>query len=110
MKTFRKGGTTNETVQSIAKQKTNHGTIQLPNASLNKYIGKKEGGLMKKDMMKDDVEQDKKVVKKAIGMHDTQLHGGKKTNLTKLAKGGSVKASSASKRADGCAIRGKTKA
>jgi hypothetical protein len=44
--------------------------------------------IMKKDMMKDDVEQDKKVVKKAIGMHDTQLHGGKKTNLTKLKGGG----------------------
>ena len=41
----------------------------------------KEGGAM-------DLAQDKKMVKKAVGMHDKQLHGGKKTNLTKLAKGG----------------------
>ena len=41
----------------------------------------KEGGAM-------DMAQDKKLVKKAVGMHDKQLHGGKKTNLTKLAKGG----------------------
>ena len=37
---------------------------------------------------KDDVKQDKKMIKKAFGMHDKQLHEGKKTNLTKLAKGG----------------------
>jgi hypothetical protein len=44
-----------------------------------------------------DVKMDKKVVKKAVGMHDTQQHGGKKTNLTKLARGGGVE------------IKGKTK-
>lgn len=59
----------------------------------------KEGGAMKNDMM-----QDKAMAKKAVGMHESQLHGGKKSNLTKLAKGGS-----ASSRADGCATKGKTK-
>ena len=39
-------------------------------------------------MEKDDEKQDKKLIKKAFGMHDKQLHEGKKTNLTKLAKGG----------------------
>ena len=53
---------------------------------------------------KKDLAQDKKVVKKAVSMHDKQLHGGKKTNLTNLKKGGS-----ASSRADGIAQRGKTK-
>jgi hypothetical protein len=47
--------------------------------------------------MHEDVKMDKKVVKKAVKMHDDQLHGGKKTNLTKLAKGGGVE------------IKGKTK-
>jgi len=28
------------------------------------------------------------VVKKAVGMHDKQQHGGKKTNLTTLKNGG----------------------
>jgi hypothetical protein len=37
---------------------------------------------------KDDIKQDKKLIKKAFGMHDKQLHEGKKTNLAKLKKGG----------------------
>jgi hypothetical protein len=41
-------------------------------------------------MDKKDMKQDKAIVKKAIGMHDKQLHGGKKTNMAKLAKGGGV--------------------
>ena len=48
------------------------------------------GGMAKKEMhaekgeMKADVKQDKAMIKKAVGMHDKQLHGGKKTNLSKL--------------------------
>ena len=37
---------------------------------------------------KADIAADKKMVKKAIGMHDKQLHGGKKTKLAGLKKGG----------------------
>ena len=39
-KTFKKGGIP----PSINKQKTHHGAMQMPNASLNKYIGHKDGG------------------------------------------------------------------
>ena len=39
-------------------------------------------------MKHDDVVQDKKMIKKAVGMHDKQLHGGKKTNMKSLKKGG----------------------
>ena len=39
-------------------------------------------------MEHDDVAQDKKLIKKAFAMHDKQSHEGKKTNLTKLKKGG----------------------
>ena len=46
-KTFRKGGTSNPSVQGINKQKTHHGLMQMPNAMLNKYIGHKDGGSMK---------------------------------------------------------------
>ena len=45
----------------------------------------------KKAMKHEDIAKDKPLVKKAIGMHDKQLHGGKKTNLAKLAKGGMAK-------------------
>ena len=40
--------------------------------------------------MHEDIAEDKKMVKKAIKMHDEQLHSGKKTNLAKLKKGGCV--------------------
>lgn len=46
----------------------------------------KKGG-----MMKDDIKQDKAMAKKAVGMHEKQLHGGKKSNLSALKKGGKVK-------------------
>jgi hypothetical protein len=72
-------------LQKINKPKTDHGKSTIL----------KEGGYMK-----DDMKQDKSMVKKAVGMHDKQLHGGKKTDLAKLKKGGAV---------DGCAVRGKTK-
>jgi hypothetical protein len=61
-----------------------------------------KGGAMKHE----DIKMDKKVVKKAVGMHDKQQHGGKKTNLSKLAKGG---LSAGHKSANGVASKGKTK-
>ena len=38
-----------------------------------------------------DMMQDKKMVKKAVGMHDKQMHGGKKTDMAELKKGGMAK-------------------
>lgn len=58
----------------------------------------KEGGSVKyesrkehKEEMKADINQDKKIVKKAIAMHDKQEHKGEKTDLSKLKKGGRAK-------------------
>ena len=54
----------------------------------------KGGGMAKSDMKEDtkmDLAQDKKMVKKAVKMHDDQLHGGKKTDLASLKKGGMCK-------------------
>jgi hypothetical protein len=55
----------------------------------------KEGGIMvnkemhsEKGEMKKDIAQDKKLIKKAFGMHDKQEHKGEHTNLSKLKKGG----------------------
>ena len=68
------------------------------------------------EMDKKDLAQDKKIVKKAVGMHDKQLHGGKKTNLSGLCGGGKVKKmaggglAAGHKSADGIASKGKTKA
>ena len=62
----------------------------------------KEGGSVQKQIAnyekrerkveeKEDLNQDKAIVKKAIRMHDVQEHGGEKTNLSKLRKGGRAK-------------------
>ena len=66
--------------------------------------GKKfnKGGEMKHS----DIKMDKKVVKKAVGMHDKQLHGGKKTNLSALKSGGLA---AGHKSANGIAKKGLTK-
>lgn len=59
-------------------------------ASAAKTASYKEGG-------KADLKQDKAMAKKAVGMHEKQLHGGKKSNLAKLKHGGGIE------------VRGKTK-
>jgi hypothetical protein len=58
----------------------------------------KEGGSVKyesrkqdKEEMSADIAQDKKIVKKAIAIHDNQEHPGEKTDLSKLKKGGRAK-------------------
>ena len=42
-------------------------------------------------MKHDDIVEDKKLIKKAFSMHDKQEHPGKKTDLSKLRKGGMTK-------------------
>lgn len=86
-------------LQGINKPKTNHGAGALF----------KEGGMAesKKEMreeMKADKAQDVALITKAFKQHDAQEHKGGKGTTIKLAKGGS-----ASARADGCAVKGKTK-
>ncbi len=70
----------------------------------------KEGGMMDKK----DLAQDKKMAKKAVGMHESQLHGGKKSNLAALKKGGMAKMKSGGSckgyaKGGGIEVRGKTK-
>ena len=60
---------------------------------------------MAQENTKMDMMQDKKMAKKAIGMHDKQMHGGKKTDLASLKKGGCAKMA----RGGGIEVRGKTK-
>ena len=91
----------------------NPGLSKLPTEVRNKMGYMKKGGMAKKGMhkmpdgkmMKDsdmpkkkmnmggmtDMAQDKKTAKKAVGMHEKQLHGGKKSDLAKLKTGGMAK-------------------
>ena len=110
-KKFRSGGVTSKKA-GINNPRPNHGKIQMPNYSLLKYAGKKDGGVLTdnqkdKDMKHSDIKMDKKVVKKAVGMHDKQMHGGKKTNLSTLSSGGMAVKKMA--RGGGCEVKGKTK-
>lgn len=124
----------------INKQETRWGSVfgqskGMPNTTLNKYAGHKEGGIMKPvDMKKNagmaklptavrnkmgfmkeggaahsDVKMDKKVVKKAVGMHEKQLHEGKKSDMSKLKSGGMTCAPKKMAKGGGCEIKGKTK-
>jgi hypothetical protein len=105
----------------------NPGLSKLPTEARNKMGYMKKGGMAKKKMNmggmaykeggKLDMAQDKKTAKKAIGMHESQLHGGKKSDLTKLKKGGMAKGCgyatggkvSQLAKANGIAKQGKTK-
>ena len=76
-KTFNKGGMMKKDPSGKP------GLSKLPTAVRNKMGYMKEGG-------KADMAQDKKIVKKAVGMHDKQMHGGKKTDMSMLKKGGTA--------------------
>ena len=105
-KKFGTGGSANITIGGkgqINKQRTRFGSVfgnekNVPNVNLNKYIGKKEGGIMKHDDMKQDMPMMKKVAgleaTKIVNKHEKKMHG--------MAKGGVT-------RADGCVSKGHTK-
>ena len=74
-----------EGFKKIVKMKTG--------GSVSKAVAKCSGGKMKKGGEVDaaDIKQDKAIVKKAFSMHDKQEHGGEKTDLSKLKRGGRAK-------------------
>jgi hypothetical protein len=51
----------------------------------------KDGGHLEKKEMASDKVQDKKLIKKAVAIHDKQEHPGEKTDLSSLRKGGRAK-------------------
>ena len=94
----------------INKQRTRFGSkfgykLNVPNESLNKYVGKKEGGTVKHSDIAKDKPMMKKVAKEEVKSHEKKMHGMKKGGATKkMASGGFTRA------ADGIAKKGKTKA
>ena len=73
-----------EDFKRIVKMKTG-GSVSKAVAAYEKRENKTEESA--------DIAQDKKIVKKAISMHDAQEHKGEKTDLSKLKKGGRAKCS-----------------
>ena len=82
---------------------SNPGLAKLPTEVRNKMGYMKKGGMMKHE----DIKMDKKVVKKAVGMHEKQLHAGKKSDMSKLKAGGMAVKKMA--RGGGIETKGKTK-
>ena len=98
-KKFKEGGT-----MKPVDMKKNPGMAKLPTAVRNKMGYMKDGG-----MAHSDVKMDKKVVKKAVGMHEKQLHAGKKSDMSKLKSGGMACAPKKMARGGGIEVKGKTK-
>jgi hypothetical protein len=96
-KKFKEGG-----AMKPVDMKKNPGVAKLPTAVRNKMGFMKNGG-----MAHSDVAMDKKVVKKAVGMHEKQLHAGKKSDMSKLKSGGMAVTKMA--KGGGCEVKGKTK-
>ena len=117
-KKFGSGGALKEVDSS-----DNPGLSKLPTEVRNKMGYMKKGGMAKKKMKmggmaykeggEADMAQDKKMAKKAVGMHEKQLHAGKKSDLAKLKTGGMAKMKSGGMakcaRGGGIEVRGKTK-
>ena len=118
-KKFGLGGSTGALKEVDASE--NPGLSKLPTEARNKMGYMKKGGMAKKKMNMGgmtDTAQDKKMAKKAVGMHEKQLHGGKKSDLAKLKSGGMTKMKAGGScyskggqlsKANGIAVRGKTK-
>ena len=119
-KKFGSGGSTGALKEVDASE--NPGLSKLPTEARNKMGYMKKGGMAKKKMNmggmaykeggKADMAQDKKTAKKAVGMHEKQLHGGKKSDLAKLKSGGMTKmkkGGSCYAKGGGIEVRGKTK-
>ena len=88
-KTFSKGGD----MKKMGKKMSDGGMpmVTKDGQRVPAFAADGKGKMAKGGMTKhEDIKLDKKIVKKAVGMHDKQLHGGKKTNLSKLARGGGV--------------------
>lgn len=88
-KTFSKGGD----MKKMVKKMSDGGMpmVTKDGQRVPAFAADGKGKMAKGGMTKhEDIKLDKKIVKKAVGMHDKQLHGGKKTNLSKLARGGGV--------------------
>jgi len=107
-KRFGTGGSTGVTYggqNQINKPRTRFGSkfgykLNAPNESLTKYVGKKEGGTVKHSDIAKDKPMMKKVAKTEVKMHEKKMHG------KKMASGGKVGQLS---KADGCAVKGKSK-
>jgi hypothetical protein len=80
-------------MEAIAHNKAFAKKVGVPQTVGQDFAKADKGKTFKKggEMKDADLAQDKKMVKRAIAMHDKQEHKGDHTDLSKLKKGGNVK-------------------
>jgi hypothetical protein len=80
-------------MEAIAHNKAFAKKVGVPQTVGQDFSKADKGKTFKKggEMKDADLAQDKKMVKRAIAMHDKQEHKGDHTDLSKLKKGGNVK-------------------
>ncbi len=80
-------------MEAIAHNKAFAKKVGVPQSVGQEFSKADKGKTFKKggEMKNADLMQDKKMIKRAIAMHDKQEHKGEHTNLSKLKKGGNVK-------------------
>jgi hypothetical protein len=81
VKKYAMGGAVEASPSWVPDSWTYNGRAKKPMSTPGKNYAK--GG-----MTHPDLKEDKALIKRAFGMHDTQLHERKHTNLTKLKRGG----------------------
>ena len=116
-KTFKQGGTMKKMnpgmMAMMAKKKPmkmadgGMPMVEKDGKKVPAFAADGKGKMAKGGMAHSDVKMDKKVVKKAVGMHEKQLHAGKKSDMSKLKSGGMTATKMA--RGGGVETKGKTK-
>ena len=96
-KKFSKGGDMKKGYADGGMTMVNKGGKMVPD-----FAADGKGKMAKGGMAHEDVKMDKKMMQKAVNKHEGRLHKGE--SMTKLAKGGTFRAS-----ANGIATKGKTK-
>ena len=112
-KKFRTGGSTNPAKGKFNKPRSNHGMMQLPNYSLERFRGKKAGGILTKNEKVNEMKNMKKggmpmVMKDGKKVPSFAADGkGKmaKGGMTKMMGGGMTKMA----KGGGIEVKGKTK-
>jgi hypothetical protein len=113
VKKFRTGGSTNPAKGKFNKPRSNHGMMQLPNYSLERFRGKKAGGILTKNEKVNEMKNMKKggmpmVMKDGKKVPSFAADGkGKmaKGGMTKMMGGGMTKMA----KGGGIEVKGKTK-
>ena len=105
MREFKEGKLKSSSGQKVTNPKQAI-AIGLSEAGLSKPKKMKEGGMMKHSDIAKDKPMMKKVAKEEVKSHEKKMHGMKKGGKAYAAGG----LSAGHKSADGCAVKGKTKA